>query len=337
MMARRFAILMLVATAAAARQPDGALGLIITPNSGLPVILTPGDVFEADLAGEAKLTLVGDAGTLPLEAEWTELPGARVQAQCTVPDSIPPGTYALEALAGQKRDRNVRAVFVRESMPTDYAICHITDVHIGKEKQPREPDDAFRELLAAVNKTGAAFVLVTGDITETGTPEQFQRFVEILNTCTLPTFVCTGNHDRADLNYERTFGPVTYMFRFGPDGYLVFDTKDFVVADELGSQDSALQRFRRAIKPARWSIGVTHRYWADMGMRSQLTLFVDDPLDALIFGHWHRENREGEKRVPWGTTPVIVTPAAYQGALRMIMVTKRKIAPGPVEFADDKK
>jgi hypothetical protein len=119
------------------------------------------------------------------------------------------------------------------------------------------------------------------------------------------------------------------MFWFGKDGFLSYDTKDYSSASELGPQDGLLEVYRRAIKPARWSVGLTHRYEPMQGIRSQLVLFVDDPLDFLLFGHWHRENTAEQRAVPWGTTPITVVPAAINGRYRLIDVTERGLRPRP--------
>ena len=62
-------------------------------------------------------------------------------------------------------------------------------------------------------------------------------------------------------------------------------------------------------------------------MRTQLTLFVDNPLDHFFYGHTHRANRPGQDRVPWGTTPITITPAAINGMIRYVDITPEKIAP----------
>lgn len=328
-------ILALAATAASAREPDGSLGLIRTPNNGIPALVTPGDVFGAVLTGRAALRLAGRGSALELAAEWTPLPNGRFKAQCTVPTGTQPGTYALEAVAGDKVDRNVRSVYVRESFPKNYAIAHLTDTHIGSNRHFRSSEDIFRDLVKAVNASRAAFVLVTGDLTDHGTPDELRSFINVLNRCTLPTFVCAGEHDHRGQHYERFFGPGRYLFWFGHDGYLSFDTGDYVVASELGPQDGDLQILRRAIKPARWSIGFTHRYDSDQGMRSQITLFIDNPLDHLLYGHWHRANREEEGKVPWGRTFITFTPAGIDGAMRLIDVSPSAIRPMNPEYVAD--
>ena len=322
-----------LAVSSSARNTDGTLAVIRTPNNGMPALVTPGHTFQACLSHEAPLHLVGGDTRIPLETKWETLPGDRRQADCRVPQNAAPGCYALQAGDGSGEDTNLRAVYVLESFPDTYVIAHLSDTHVGSGRHERPADDIFRDTIKTINESEAAFVLITGDLTDTGKRDEFRDFLAILDTCDLPTFVCAGNHDRLALNYENTFGPLTYTFWFGQDAYLVFDTKDFITADELGAQDADLQRFRRAIKPARWSIGVTHRYEPNMGMRSQITLFVDNPLDMLLFGHWHRINTAQEKRVPWGTSHISVAPAAVDGLFRFVVVTPQAILPSPPEQA----
>ncbi|HDP33848.1 MAG TPA: metallophosphoesterase [Candidatus Hydrogenedentes bacterium] len=304
---------------ATAREADGTLGLIQTPNNGVPALITPGGRFEARLSEKATLTLTKDGNLWPLVTEWTHLPGGFAQARCNTQGNLPPGTYALHAVTGDAQDCNVRAVFVLTAIPDSYLIAHITDTHIGSTRHPREAASIMNDIIAAANKSEAAFALITGDLTENGSPEQFRRFLEVLDTCILPTFVVPGNHDRTSRNYEQFFGPRTYVFQFGVDGYLGYDTKDFLIADELGPQDGLLHYYRRQIRASRWSVGFTHRYDLMMGMRAQLILFVDDPLDYLLYGHYHREADE-QDGIPWGRTRIIMTPAAINGQMRFIQV-----------------
>lgn len=326
--ARRLAILCAACLcgAAAAREADGTLGLIQAPHNGQPVIVAPGGGFEVFLREPAELRIVGPE-THPLAPAWTPVPGG-VLGRCAAPGGAAPGAYALEAPG---RDSNARAVFVRDSFPEVYAVAHVTDTHVGSDRHPRASTDIAREVFAAVNAGDAAFAVVTGDVTENGTPDQFRAFLDVLDSCALPTFVQAGNHDRAATHYAAYFGPGIYRFTFGPDGYLAFDTKDYLVADGLTAQDGLLERHRRALKPVRWCVGLTHRFERNMGMRAQLVLFVDNPLDYLVFGHWHREAREDEQVVPWGRTRMIATPAAIDGAYRVIDVTAQGLRPRPTE------
>lgn len=322
------AALLGLAAAAGARAPDGRLDILLTPHNGVPALVTPGGAFDALLTRQAGLRLQGAGGAvMPLTVEWLPSAGALAVARCTVPPDTPPGTYALEATAEDRSDRTGRAVFVLEAFASHYLAAHVTDIHIGASGRARPPADVFRGVLQAINESLAAFVLITGDLTEGGEPQQFQEFLTLLDTCERPTFVCAGNHDRQGLNCEEFLAVDNYLFWYGTDAYLVFDTKDLVTADDLGPQPTQLELYRRAMKPARWAVGATHRYEPSMGMRSQITLFIDNPLDHLFFGHWHRPNDTSFEGVPWGATPVTVTPAAADGFLRLFELSGRGVRP----------
>ncbi|MCX5771172.1 MAG: metallophosphoesterase [Candidatus Hydrogenedentes bacterium] len=317
----------LICITAAARQPDGTLGLIRTPNSGVPAIVAPGGQFDVVVKQRAELRLVAGQDGPPLEIQWAGLPGGLARARCTVSADAAPGTYSVVAAAGELTDRNDRAVYVRDGFPDYYVVAHLTDTHVGSDRHTRPAADIFRDAIKAVNETEAAFVVISGDLTDNGQFEQFREFMAIMDESKLPTFVCPGNHDRDGLLYEQVFGPLTYGFLFGKDGYLVFDTKDYVTADDLDAQNANLEILRQQIKPCRWSIGVTHRYEPAQSLRSQLILFVDNPLDHLMFGHQHRARENDPKLVPWKTTPMTMTPATVDGFMRLYDISDKEVRP----------
>jgi predicted phosphodiesterase len=328
---RRFVVLIAAAIlacfSAAARQPDGTLGLIRTPNNGIPAMVAPGGQFDVVVEQRADLRLAAGQDGPPLEAEWVDLPGGMFRARCTAPADAALGMYAIVATAGGSTDRNERAVYVRKDFPDYYVVAHLTDTHVGSDRHPRPAADIFRDAINAANGSEAAFVAISGDLTESGQIEQFREFMAVMDECQLPTLVCPGNHDRDGLVYEQVFGPMTYGFFFGKDGYVVFDTKDYVTADDLGAQNADLEVLRQQIKPCRWAIGVTHRYEPAQSMRSQLILFVDNPLDHLMFGHQHRARENDPKQVPWKTTPMTMTPATVDGFMRLYDISDKEVRP----------
>lgn len=324
-------IAVLLALPAEARNADGTLGFLITPNNGIPALVSGGREFSVEALGEAELTLQGAVGEIPVAAAWTARASGRHVAACTLPEGVAPGLYALHAKHASGEDSNARAVAVLPPPGDLYAIAHLSDTHIGSGRHKRPSTAIVGDLIQAINRSGAAFCIVTGDLTDGGEPAQFQDFLKVLDTCTLPTFVCSGNHDREALNYEQFFGPAVYAFAYGRDGYLSFDAKDFVTTPDLGAQPGELETARRSIRAARFSIGFAHRFEASQGMRGQLALFVDDPLDYLLFGHWHRENTDEERGLPWGRTRVSVVPAGIDGKYRIIDVTPQGLLFRPVE------
>lgn len=322
----------LTALPATARNPDGTLGLLIQPNNGVPAMLS-GEViaFPVVARAEATLRIEGPGGSFPLEATWKPAAGGLFSALCTLPQGVPTGLYDLHATHPSGDDTSLRAVAVLGEVNEVYSFAHLSDTHIGSGRHKRSSTDIMVDVVKAINASGANFCAITGDVTDGGSPDQFREFIRIMDTIAMPTLVCTGNHDREGLNYEQFFGPLVYTFWYGRDGYLVFDTKDYYTAPDLGSQPGELEVARRALKPARWSIGLSHRYESFQGMRSQLVLFVDDPLDYLLFGHWHRENTAEQRTVPWGRTRISVVPAGINGSFRMVDVTAQGLIFRPFE------
>jgi hypothetical protein len=307
------------ASGASARSEDGALTLISTPNGGKPALVTPGDTFEAMVSARGELHLVREGAATALETAWQALPGEGYHARCTVPTEIVPGTYALALSADAGSDQNVRAVYVFESFPESYAVAHVTDVYVGSTRHFRTGAAIFTDLVEALNASEASMVLITGNLTEDGTDEQYAALLRILDGCRLPTFVAAGERDGA--RYGAYFGPSTFAVQFGRDGYMTVGVNRLGPSTAWGTRAADSYRLRRAIKPMRWSIGFMH--WVDpkLDLRTQFNLFVDDPLDVLLQGREHRSNREDERKVaPWGTTNLIVTPAAIDGAVRFIDV-----------------
>ena len=324
-MRRLLALLTLGAAASAgARDADGFLYLIHSPNDGSPAVLAPGESFEAALTGEMPLLLTNDSGSYALEPQWERLPDGGCRAACAVPAAAAPGLYALEAGEGAGADRNERAVCIVETSPESYLAAHIAAPRIGSERHERPAAGIFTEVAAAVNASGAALALISGDLTEHGDPAELRGFLEVLNTCTIPTFVSPGPRDRAVA--VRAFGPAARTVRYGHDGFLAFGGQDTRVSGEFGAEDARVQRLRRVIKPSRWSIGLCDSCGRGMGMRAQMTLFLDDPLDHVLCGP---DGGEGEEPAlpPWGTVPVTQSPPSLDGFMRLINVTPTAIVP----------
>ena len=310
---------------AIAREADGRLGLIHAPHNGAPVVITPGGAFEAVLEEEARLKLVDSERTVALAVEWSTAHDGRWLAECHTPSDIPPGAYALEADAGGDAIQNVRAVYVREDLPGAYVAAHIADPLIANE------DGAAAERLAravdAVNASPADLLLVSGKLTEDDSSEQFKTLFELLDAAETPTVVCpaTGG-TKAGYFHDDVF-----VFRFGRDAYLVYDEAPLLDAHHPDRLGARLYRYRREIKPARWSIGVTGHYFQPQSMRAQIALFIDDPLDMLLAAKRADPEENLEYAFPWGGVSALLTPPLETEALRFIEISQAELSPGPVE------
>ena len=326
-----FVTLLVFATPVFARDGDGALDLLITPNNGQPAILRAGDTFTLLTRRLTEIRIESAEEQIPLATTWTQIPGERFRGICSVPASVSAATYALVATSGGMSDRIDRAVYVVDTFPPSYAFAHLADPRIGSSLHWSSSSEILESLVASSAKAGAAFILLTGDLTESGTTEQFRDLLAALDTSAIPTLLSPGTRDRGAGQYETFFGPPTYAASFGRDAYLSVDTSRIVPDSNPHAGHARLQMLRREIKPARWALGFTHRYADTMDMRSQLILFVDNPLDGLLAGDTATDGG-GQSDWTWNTTTIVRTPPAIDGAYRIVDVSSSGWTPRETEF-----
>ena len=103
-----------------------------------------------------------------------------------------------------------------------------TDIHIGSKGR----EALARAAVADINAMAPEFVVIPGDITEDGEPEQFRLVREILDGLASPYYVVPGNHDTVQRSTREPFGEKFFAEAFG------FEPADRVV--ELGDLQVAL-------------------------------------------------------------------------------------------------
>ena len=326
-----FVAAILLAAPVFARDGDGKLDFLITPNDGQPAILRAGDTFAVLTRRLAEIRIESAGQQIPLVTEWTQIPGERFRGTCSLPASVRPATYTLVATSGGMSDRIDRAVYVVDTFPATYAFAHLADPRIGSTQHWSSSPTILESLIASSAKAGAAFILLTGDLTESGTAKQFRDLLTALDASPIPTFVSPGTRDRAAGQYETFFGPPSYALHFGRDAFLSVDTSRIVPGSNPHAGHATLQRLRREIKPARWALGFTHRFANTMDMRSQLILFVDNPLDGLLAGD--NAPKDGtQSDWTWNTTRIVRTPPALDGTYRIVDVAASGWTPRETEF-----
>jgi len=82
-------------------------------------------------------------------------------------------------------------------------ILVMTDIHItsaGDRIIGLDPLDRFQTVLASAlgDHADAAMLILTGDLTHHGTPDQYKRLHLALTDCPIPVIPMIGNHDRRD-------------------------------------------------------------------------------------------------------------------------------------------
>ncbi len=80
-------------------------------------------------------------------------------------------------------------------------IAQITDLHISTGADPdsqHRNDTRLRQVLRAIDRLRPrpAAIIASGDLADTGTPEEYGRLAEALATIDIPIYLAMGNHDR---------------------------------------------------------------------------------------------------------------------------------------------
>jgi len=113
-------------------------------------------------------------------------------------------------------------------LPSGRRFVILTDVHIGS----RGREHLARRAVSEINEIGPEFVVMPGDFTEDGEPEQFALAREIFDGLTCPYYAVLGNHDAVQRSTRAAIGEKLYAETFG------LESQDFVL--ECGDLQVAL-------------------------------------------------------------------------------------------------
>ena len=100
------------------------------------------------------------------------------------------------------------------------SFAQISDIHIQNEAQ------TFIDDLREIAETKPAFIVATGDLTNTAEASQFDLYRKATESAGVPVINVIGNHDCKDFistpeNYENYLGPTYYSFDWGPCHFIV--------------------------------------------------------------------------------------------------------------------
>jgi 3',5'-cyclic AMP phosphodiesterase CpdA len=138
-------------------------------------------------------------------------------------------------------------------------IAQLSDVHVGGSRYRQE---LLQAAIAEINAAGADLVVVAGDLTDEGYPDQYPQAKEELARLACPQLVLVpGNHDARNVGYlhfEDTFG-----------------TRDSRLRLDLGSLETALVAVDSS-KPDldEGEIGREHYGWIEEGLAGPVDLRV---------------------------------------------------------------
>ncbi len=92
-------------------------------------------------------------------------------------------------------------------------IAQISDLHVheARAKRTRDFDVALTECISSVNACSPAIVIATGDLTQSGSEEEYRRLRELMSPLAAPYYLTPGNHDDP-IMLRRVFSDHRYLF-----------------------------------------------------------------------------------------------------------------------------
>lgn len=165
-------------------------------------------------------------------------------------------------------------------------FIQITDTHIvspGELAYGRsDTAEALRRAVATINAKlplleGIECAIITGDLTDHGTPEEYAHFAAIMTELDLPWQAVPGNHDRrealreafASADWMPTDGPIHWVRDFGPFSLIGLDT--LLEGAHHGELSPEGEEFLDAALTAIGSqpaVIATHHPWMHTGIRA---------------------------------------------------------------------
>ncbi len=107
-----------------------------------------------------------------------------------------------------------------------FTIAHLTDTHFGNRPGVA---DRNRRVVEAVVRLAPDVVIVTGDVADHGTAEEYAEAREVLGALPGPVLWCPGNHDVREAFASAVFGtpstePLDFVLDVGGFRFLMLDS-----------------------------------------------------------------------------------------------------------------
>ncbi len=153
-------------------------------------------------------------------------------------------------------------------------LVHLSDLHFG-----HHDDTVVASLEAEIAAQKPDLVVVSGDFTQIGSPSEFAKAREFLDTLSAPNFAVPGNHDVPERNLMRRF--------FNPYGcyrrYINRDLEPFLHRD--GVALAGLKTSRRANwRGLNWSDGAISKDQLET-LEDRFASVPDDTVKVVVAHH----------------------------------------------------
>ncbi|MDY6973698.1 MAG: DNRLRE domain-containing protein, partial [Thermodesulfobacteriota bacterium] len=173
-----------------------------------------------------------------------------------------------------------------------FQFVQVSDTHIGKNP-PQQAENLYHAV-EQINEINAAFVLFTGDLTDSGTLEQYATFKDALSGLDMPCYCVPGDNDIIDgegdlKRYREQLGDDYYAFDYHAFNFIGLNNNCYLSLDE----DQRLW-VEKEVMEGKSQIIFVHRPLLDSangepipGPEDLLGLFESHHVTMYMNGHEH--------------------------------------------------
>lgn len=193
------------------------------PRWNIPVLLLSNESFTIEAQTNTPLTSVGDFraeitsefGTFQLLVDSITQNMDSIKAVVHFPNTVTKDVlYDLAISVGGLEDEQQHAVKVLSSYKTEFKIIVWCDTHM--ETTSIRTYALIKDMIDQANLINPEFILLCGDIVETGLNSEYQLMHDQCMRLTVPIFAGTGNHDHQDMTeYEKWCQYFNFTFDYG--------------------------------------------------------------------------------------------------------------------------
>ncbi|NLT96007.1 MAG: PQQ-binding-like beta-propeller repeat protein [Clostridia bacterium] len=124
---------------------------------------------------------------------------------------------------------------------TSFRFIHITDTHVGSANGNKYTPAVVQDILTNFNDAG--FVVHTGDVTEVGMPQEYEKYLAMIKPLPMPVYHIPGNHESrwtdAGKGYFRSYlGPTYTSWNYQGIHFVALDSS--IAQGQNGSLDKAM-------------------------------------------------------------------------------------------------